>query len=130
MVGDDLVHGWRYISTDIEVSDNPIRKIAEWYLARDFMAPCPTRVNPKIDYPKYLVDQCKKYNVDEIFILQARYCEPHMFFFPDVKVALQKAGINFLLIDVEHEVVSLEALKTRIEAFVEMTQFKSDMALA
>ena len=39
--------------------------------------------------------------------------------------AMEKAGIPHLLIEVEHEVVSLQALKTRIEAFVEMQSMQT-----
>lgn len=126
-VGDDMFHGWRYISTDIADDKKPMTSIAEYYLIKDGNCPCPTRVNPKSDWPKYLVDECNRLGVQEVFILQAKYCEPHMFFYPDIKEAFDAAGINFLLIDVEHEVVSLEALRTRIEAFVEMNEIKAEI---
>jgi benzoyl-CoA reductase subunit C len=127
-VGDDLFHGLRYVSTDVEEGGSGLRRIAEHYLKKDSNVPCPTRVNPKADYPQYLVDQCKRLKVDAVFLLQQKYCEPAMFMFPDIKSALDANGIRYLLIDNEHEVVSLEALRTRVEAFIEMNQFNADMA--
>ena len=125
VVGDDLFHGYRYISTDIEESGDPLTAIATFYVKQNQKVPCPTRIDQDTDWGQYLIDSVKKVNADQIGILMAKYCEPHMFFYPDIAEVLNEAGIDHLLIEMEHEVVSLEALRTRIEAFVEIGEAKA-----
>ncbi|MBU3914366.1 2-hydroxyacyl-CoA dehydratase family protein, partial [bacterium] len=123
----DLYHGYRFISTDIDIdqSDDPLKAIAANYLEKNQEVPCPTRSDPSTDWPQYLVDSVRKHKAEQLIILMAKFCEPHMFFYPDIKEAMEEAQIPHLLIEFEHEVVSLEALRTRIEAFIEMEQAKS-----
>jgi benzoyl-CoA reductase subunit C len=122
VVDDDLFHGYRYISTDVNETMEPLESLASWYLEKNRDVPCPTRCDPQTDWPKYLVDAMKKSGAEQLVILMAKYCEPHMFFYPDIKEALDEAEIPHLLIEVEHEVVSFESLRTRIEAFIEAGQ--------
>lgn len=122
VVDDDLFHGYRYVSTDINESREPLEALAAWYLEKNNDVPCPTRCDPQTDWPMYLIDSMKKSGAEQLLILMAKYCEPHMFFYPDIKEELNKAGIPHLLIEVEHEVVSFESLRTRIEAFIETGQ--------
>ena len=119
---DDLFHGYRYVSTDVNESKEPLEALATWYLEKNNDVPCPTRCDPQTDWPKYLIDAMKKSGAEHLVILMAKYCEPHMFFYPEIKEALNKAAISHLLIEVEHEEVSLESLRTRIEAFMEAGQ--------
>lgn len=126
VVGDDIFHGWRYISSDIDESiKDPLAAIAEFYIRRNHDVPCPIRVDPDTNWQQYLVDRMKELKANQLIILMAKYCEAHMFFYPDIKEAVEAAGIPHLLIEVEHEVVSLQALKTRIEAFVEMQSMQT-----
>lgn len=122
VVDDDLFHGWRYISTDIAEDGDPLDAIAAFYVMQNKNVPCPTRVDPNTNWQKYLIDAAQKNKAEAIVILMAKYCEPHMFFYPDIKEALEASDIPHLLIEMEHEVVSLEALRTRIEAFIEIAE--------
>lgn len=125
VVGDDMFHGYRYVSTDINDVEEPLEAIATYQLRKNSAVPCPTRVDPLTNWPQYLIDSMREQGAELLVILMAKYCEPHMFFYPDIKEALEKAEIPHLLIEVEHEVVSLEALRTRIEAFVEIEQARA-----
>jgi len=124
VVGDDLFHGYRYVSTDINDSRDPMNAMADYYLEKNSNVPCPTRIDPLTNWPQYLIDDMKNSGAEQLIILMAKYCEPHMFFYPDIKEAMEKAEIPHLLIEMEHEVVSLEALRTRVEAFIEIEQTK------
>ncbi|MBU3914368.1 2-hydroxyacyl-CoA dehydratase family protein [bacterium] len=122
IVGDDIFHGYRYVSTNMDESKDPLDAIAGHYLEKNGDVPCPTRCDDTTNWPQYLVDSMKKFEADQLFILAAKFCEPHLFFYPDIKETMDEANIPHLLIEFEHEVVSLEALRTRIEAFIEMEQ--------
>jgi benzoyl-CoA reductase subunit C len=52
-------------------------------------------------------------------VLMAKFCEPHMLYFPELRKALEARHIPLLLVETEHEGNPVETLRTRIETFVE-----------
>jgi benzoyl-CoA reductase/2-hydroxyglutaryl-CoA dehydratase subunit BcrC/BadD/HgdB len=54
-----------------------------------------------------------------IFVL-LKFCDPHAFDFPYIKELLDRQGIPSLLLEIEDQQTSLEQLKTRVEAFIEL----------
>lgn len=120
VVGDDLYHGFRYISTDVDEAGDPMDALAKWYMARNTGVPCPTRVQNDVDWDGYLLDAMRKEKADGLIVLMAKFCEPHMYYYPEVKQAFEKNDVPHLLIETEHESMALEALKTRVETFFEI----------
>jgi benzoyl-CoA reductase subunit C len=53
-----------------------------------------------------------------VFVIE-KFCEPHAFDYALVLPALDRAGVPHLLLEME-QTPSLEALRTRLQAFVEM----------
>jgi benzoyl-CoA reductase/2-hydroxyglutaryl-CoA dehydratase subunit BcrC/BadD/HgdB len=48
------------------------------------------------------------------------YCDPHKFDAPDVREFLKKEGLPSLIIDDDYTLTNLAAIRTRIQAFVEL----------
>jgi benzoyl-CoA reductase subunit C len=122
VVGDDLFHGFRYISTDVPAEGDPIDALAEWYLARNTGVPCPTRVQNNVDWDAYLLSAIEREKAQGMIVLMAKFCEPHMYYYPEVKEAFERRGVPHLLIETEHESMALESLKTRVETFLEIVK--------
>ena len=122
VVEDDLYTGYRYIATDAQRDGNPIGALADKYI--DMVVPCPTRSDPVNDWRDYMLKAVKKSGAQGVVSFLVKFCEPHIFFYPDLRVALAEAGIPHLLLETEHEVVSLEGAKTRLQAFMEMLRRK------
>ncbi len=122
VVDDDLYHGQRYISTDVAEDGDPLDALAEWYLARNLKVPCPTRVDQNADWEGYLVNAMDRSNAEGMIVLMAKFCEPHMYYYPEIKEAFEARGIPHLLIETEHEMSALEALRTRVETFLEIVR--------
>jgi len=123
VVGDDLYHGFRYISTDVREDDgDPIDALAEWYMARNTRVPCPTRVQNNVDWDGFLINAVKNERAQGVIVLMAKFCEPHMYYYPEVKEAFERHAVPHLLIETEHESMALEGLKTRVETFVEVVK--------
>lgn len=121
IVDDDIYTGYRYCATDARLTKNLWEGLARRYLSPAL--PCPTRSVPARgddDWGQYLVKMCRRARAQGIIILMVKFCEPHMLYYPSLKEALTAAGIPHLLIETEHEVVSLGGVKTRVQAFVEM----------
>lgn len=128
IVGDDLYHGYRYISTDVPETGDPIAGLARWYLDRNTGVPCPTRVQNNVDWDAYLLDAIAEERADGMIVLMAKFCEPHMYYYPEVKEAFEARGVPHLLIETEHESMALEGLKTRVETFVEIIRRRAAAA--
>jgi benzoyl-CoA reductase subunit C len=119
---DDLYHGYRFISTDIAEEGDPLEAFAEWYLARNRKVPCATLSDEKADWDEFLLKAVAEARAQGLIILQVKYCEPHMYFYPEIKEAFDRKGVPHLLIETEHEQMPLEALKTRLETFMEIVR--------
>ena len=122
VVDDDLYHGTRFISTDVEETGDPLDALARWYLARNLKVPCPTRVDQKADWETYLLAAMERSQADGMIVLMAKFCEPHMYYYPEIKEAFERRGVPHLLVETEHEMAGLESLRTRVESFIEMVK--------
>lgn len=119
VVDDDLYTGYRYISTDVPEDEEPIRALTCWYLDRNNNAPCPTRVTNQVDWDTYLLDSIDRSGAEGVVVLMAKFCEPHMLYYPELRKALDEHGVPLLLIETEHEGMPIENLRTRMETFIE-----------
>lgn len=119
VVDDDLYTGYRYISTDVPEDGDPLTSLATWYLDRNLAAPCPTRVTVEVDWDRYLIGAVERSNADGVVVLMAKFCEPHMLYYPELRKALDARGIPLLLVETEHEGIPVETLRTRVETFLE-----------
>ncbi|MBM3119933.1 MAG: 2-hydroxyacyl-CoA dehydratase [Chloroflexi bacterium] len=118
IVDDDLYTGYRHYAVDVEVNGSPIQALAKRHLEKSL--PVPTRTDLPIRWEKYLVDRVKASKAQGAVILVVKFCEPHLFYYPFIKEALAKACIPHIMVETEHEVVSLEGVRTRLQAFIEM----------
>ncbi|GAA1668831.1 r-phenyllactate dehydratase small subunit [Citricoccus zhacaiensis] len=119
VVDDDLFTGYRYVSTDVPEDSDPVEAICAWYQDRNTNAPCPTRVQHDIDWDGYLVDSVRNNKVDAVLVLMAKFCEPHMLYYPEIRKALSAADIPHLMLETEHLGMPLETIRTRLEALFE-----------
>jgi benzoyl-CoA reductase subunit C len=120
VVDDDLYHGWRYVSTDVDVQGDPLRALARWYIGRNWGAPCPTRIDTKADWDGWLIKATRESGAAGMIVLMAKFCEPHYFYYPRIKATFAAEGMPELLLETEHELVAAGNLRTRVESFVEM----------
>jgi benzoyl-CoA reductase subunit C len=121
VVDDDLYHGRRHVSTDVDLvaDSDPLVAMGRWYSRRNVVIPCPTRVQHDVDWDRYLLEAMQASGAEALIHLMPKFCEPHMLYYPELRKALDAAGIPQLLIETEHEGIPLESFRTRIEALVE-----------
>jgi benzoyl-CoA reductase/2-hydroxyglutaryl-CoA dehydratase subunit BcrC/BadD/HgdB len=118
IVDDDLYTGYRYFATDVPMNGNPIHALVKRYLTN--FPPNPSRWDPDSDLGEYLVGVAEKNKAYGVIILTAKHCELHNWYCIHIRRMLAAAGIPQLMIETEHETVSLGPERTRIEAFLEM----------
>ncbi len=122
VVNDDLFVGWRFIHADMDETMEPVEAMAQWYVEKNRRLPCPTRTIKGLDWEDYLLAEVKKSDARGLVVLMVKFCEPHMYFYPEIREAFDRSGIPHLLIETEHEEMPIEALKTRVETFVEIAR--------
>ena len=118
VVGDDLYTGFRYYASDVNPHTPLMEAFARRYL--NLKVPCPTRFDVRGDWAEFLIQSFKEHKAKGIIMILAKNCEPHMIYYPYIKAKLEGAGIPHILIQVEYEMVSLEGIRTRVQAFLEM----------
>jgi benzoyl-CoA reductase subunit C len=116
VVGDDLCSGSRHFHDLVGTEGDPIANLAGYYLRRP---PCPTKFHPNHDPGQYLLEQLQQVDADGAVFALEKFCEPHAFDYALVHPALDRAGLPHLLLEME-QTPSLEALRTRLQAFVEI----------
>lgn len=119
IVDDDLYHGVRYVSTDVGEDKPPREAIVDWYFDRNERIPCPTRVQKTVHWDRYLRDSIAASGAEGVIVLMAKFCEAHMFYYPELRKALDAWGIPHLLLETEHEGIPIETFRTRVEALLE-----------
>lgn len=126
VVDDDLYTGFRYVSIDANESGDPVKSLTSWYLDRNTVVPCPTRLDPKVDWDGWLMKSVQKAEAEGLIVLMPKFCEPHYFSYPRIKKTFEDAEFPHLLLETEHEVSSFEGMRVRVESFVEMIKRKSE----
>ncbi|MCX8172863.1 MAG: 2-hydroxyacyl-CoA dehydratase [Archaeoglobaceae archaeon] len=117
---DDICTGSRFFEFNyprFEPKDleDALRFIAEKYF---YKSPCPTKHyegDRRFEYVLKLAEDC-----DAVVFLLVKFCEPHFFDYPQLKERLERIGKKVALIELEFPVVSLEQIRTRVEALREV----------
>lgn len=117
VVDDDLFTGSKYFANDVDASEGPLEGLAERFMKRS--PPCPTKANFEVHWGDYIIDMVKRSGAQGVISLLVKYCPPHYCYYADFRQRLSKANIPQTLIETEHEVVSFEQVKTRLQAFSE-----------
>ena len=116
VAGDDLCSASRHFLDQVGAEGDPFETLADYYLRRP---PCPTKLHPAHDPGRFLLQQARQVRAEGIMFVLEKFCEPHAFDYALVRPLLEEAGMPYLLLEME-QTPSLEALRTRLQAFVEM----------
>jgi len=114
VVSDDLDSGSRYFWSLVDSAANPIEGIGRRYVK--IPSPYGSPVTDRINYLKVMA---KAFQVEGIVFLTRKFCEPYLFDYVTLGRAVKEEGIPSLYLEYEYP-LARGALKTRVEAFVEM----------
>jgi len=117
VVDDDLYVGSRYFANPVAADGDPLEALADRFMKRS--PPCPTKSDWETDWGEHVLNRARKAGAKGVITLLVKYCPPHLVYYPDVKRTLASAGIPEIMLETEHEVVSQEQVRTRLEAFAE-----------
>lgn len=124
IVGDDLWSGLNPF-LNLEIRENSIKGIADAYINR-----VPHAALPYLDLKtdgrlKNLRQLIQDYKAQGVIYHTLRFCDPFTFKAGELKDVLNKDGIPFLEIHTEYAGSDVEAIRTRVETFVEVAGQKN-----
>jgi len=115
---DDFYVGSRYFANKVSTSGNPLEALANRYLTKTPL--CPTKGVWDVDWGEEIIQKMKDNNAKGIISIIVKYCPPHTCYYPDFKSKMEENGVAEIMIQMEHEMISLESIKTRLQTFVEL----------
>ena len=115
---DDLYVGSRYFANKVHLNGNPMEAIADRYLTKSPL--CPTKGVWDVDWGEEAIKKMKANNAKGIISIIVKYCPPHACYYPDFRSKMEEEGVPEIMIQMEHEVISMEGIKTRLQSFVEI----------
>lgn len=116
LVDDDFCTGHRYFDALAPGGDDPVKSIAARLSDRGL---CACKHRPSNDRASLIAERVSQSGAKGAIFFQFKYCEPHAFDYPYVKKALDGMGVPSLLLEIEQGSVSIEQLRTRVEALLE-----------
>ncbi len=123
IVGDDLWSGLiPYL--DVNVAENSVAGLALAYLNRTPHGALPYLELATDRRLRRLQELIHSFRAQGVIYHTLRYCDPYTFKAKETKDVLQQAGIPLLEIHTEYAGSDYEAIRTRVEAFVEMIKNK------
>ena len=128
VVADDTCIGTKFFLHDVEKTEDPIDGLSKHYMNDVY---CPRTVRGKGEgwatYQQDLEERfghvlklARDFSVDGVILYVMKFCDLHEFDVPELRDYLEKEGFPVLHIETDYAMAAVGALKTRIEAFVEM----------
>lgn len=118
VVIDDTCIGTRSYWNNVPEDKEPLDGLVTTYF-NDFKCPRIYR-GTDINRFQYIVDLARDYRANGVLMYIYAFCDPHKFDVPDVQRYLSAAGLPVLLIDDDYTMSNLAAIRTRVQAFIEM----------
>ena len=126
---DDFYTGGRYFSRDVSVSGDPVEAFVDFYVNA---IPCTTihfadnwieTGKSYSPYADYVINLMKEGQAKGIVVVKEMYCDPYDMEFVMLKKRFEEEEISYLTVSTEHGLGSLEAIRTRVQAFEETLRF-------
>jgi bzd-type benzoyl-CoA reductase N subunit len=113
---DDFCTGHRYFEGDVSEGGDPLDAITDRLMER---GQCACKHMPDKNRSERIVQRARACGAKGAIFFQFKFCEPHGFDYPFIKTALGDAGFATLELEIEQGSVSIEQLRTRVEALLE-----------
>lgn len=123
IVDDDFANGWRSASKSDLKTENLLHGVTDYLFSP---IPCCCIYNPDNDRHEYMLQKVKESGADGVLFWYIKFCEPDAFDRPQLMDRLKEEGIPAAFIDLALTMTNFDAVRTRIGAFCEILQNRSD----
>ena len=130
VVMDDTCVGSRAFFSDVELTEDPLDGLAQYYLV-DIKCPRTFRAKDynalKKDYAEdmasrfsYLQDYVRDWKADGVILQSVRYCDTHGYDVPGIRDYLDSLGLPSIYLEHDYTEGALAPLTTRVQGFLEI----------
>jgi benzoyl-CoA reductase subunit C len=121
VVDDDLMIGLRWLTSDVDVIDEPLAALARAYLDESSYSP----VQHDLRKPKerMLMERIRHSGAQAAILTAAKMCEPGLDEQVAYSRALDEAGVPYFVSEFEERMSSFDHLQIQLETFVENILF-------
>jgi len=130
VVMDDTCVGSRAFFSDVDLTDDPLDGLAQYYLvdikcprtfrakdynalSKDYMEDLETRFS-------YLRDYVRDWRADGVILQSVRYCDTHGYDVPGIRDYLDSVGLPSIYLEHDYTEGALAPLRTRVQGFLEI----------
>lgn len=117
IVADDLAMGARLFTLIVEEEGDPVEALADRHLKQ---IPFAGFLQPAEDRPDFLVRRVRESGARGVIMLVLKFCEIFELDAPEVRERLVRENIPVLILETDTVETVSPAMRTRIEAFLEM----------
>jgi benzoyl-CoA reductase/2-hydroxyglutaryl-CoA dehydratase subunit BcrC/BadD/HgdB len=121
VVGEESCIGTRNTRDLVDESGQTLEAMLDALADRYMKIDCAC-FTPNQERLEHVVEMAKELKVDGVIHYALSFCQPYAIEAYKVEKTLQNAGIPMLAIETDYSMEDVEQLKTRVEAFVEMTR--------
>ncbi len=118
VVCEDLSMGIKYFEGEVDTTKEPFEALAEYYLGK---AQCARMADSEKRFEN-IVTLVRDYHADSVIYFSLKFCDNNLIDFPYQKKRLNESGIPVLFLEGERTLVNIHQYKTRIQAFLEMSE--------
>lgn len=118
VVMDDTCIGARGLLGRVADGGDPLAGFTRYYFT-GFHCPRTYRGTDRTRFD-YLIHAARDFGVHGIVLYLLSFCDPHKFDVVELRDYLEGAGLPCLVLEDDYTLANLEALRTRVQAFVEM----------
>jgi len=119
VVTDAYCLGPRYFWDNVDESVNPLDALAKYYMSR---VPCPRMAGRQSMRVDHIVDLIKEFNVDGVILQRMKFCALWWAEIFIIRKKLKELNIPFLDLEREYVLSGVGAMKTRVQAFMEVLE--------
>ncbi len=116
VVADELAHEARQFRTLVPEGIDQMERLARHYQNMDS---CSLIYDPHKSRADLIAEHAKRNGADGVIYYQMKFCDPEEFDYPWIKKACDEVNIPILNIEVDQTTLSLEQVRTRMQAFDE-----------
>jgi len=121
VVGEESCIGTRNTRDLVEEGGSTLNDMIDAIVNRYMRIDCAC-FTPNTERLEHIVDMARELGVKGVIHYALSFCQPYSMEAYKVEKALKAAGIPMLAIETDYSMEDVEQLKTRVEAFVEMTR--------
>jgi len=119
VVTDSLCYGTRYYWDLVDETLDPLESLANRYLSR---ISCPRMTDGQSKRIEYMIDLIKKFNINGVIFQRLKFCGMWWGEIFMLRRKLKEENIPFLDLEREYVLSGVGAMKTRVQAFMEILQ--------